>query len=101
MLHWKLIIITLHGLFFATDNPVCHLHQINGGEEEATVIGNTATVMFEETGPSMDNVVTDFRIALQREQDFGTGTVEQEILCSQANGALLTFGVSCTVNTGE
>lgn len=49
-----------------TDNSRCHLHQINGGEEEVTLTGgNTATVMFEGTGPSPANVVTDFRVILQ------------------------------------
>ena len=68
-----------------TDNPRCHLHQINGGEEQATVIGgNTATATFEGTGPSPDNVVTDYRVILQREEPENVFTDVGERLCSES-----------------
>lgn len=58
----------LYTILFTTDNPTCDIHQINGAEEEATVVGNSATVMFEGTGPSSNNVVSDFRVILQQQQ---------------------------------
>ena len=66
-----------------TDNPVCHLHQINGGVEESTVVGNTATVMFEGTGPSAANVISDFIIRFQQRIDSRFMTIRR-VLCSAA-----------------
>ena len=67
-----------------TDNPVCHLHQINGGLEEATVVGNTSTAMFEGTGPSAANVVSDYIIRFQQQQANGRFITIRRLLCSQA-----------------
>ena len=67
-----------------TDNPVCHLHQINGGSEEAAVVGDTATAMFEGTGPSAANVVSDYIIRFQQRQANGRFLTIRRLLCSQA-----------------
>ena len=92
-----------------TDNPRCHLHQINGGEEEATVIGgNTATVMFEGTGPSPDNVVTDYRVILQiRPEPESRFSNVGERLCSEATSPVvigppaLGMTVQCSVDANS
>ena len=85
-------------VFFTSDSVNCDVHQINGGVEEATVIGNNATVMFEGTGPSVDNVVTDFEIEIQMPPGVNVGGV---FLCSgAATSAPSQFGVTCSVDDG-
>ena len=83
----------------ATDNVRCHVHQINGGEEEATVVGNSVTVMFEGTGPSADNVATDFRILVENAV-LGVFEVQEEFPCSNTAAASI-FNATCTVDAGK
>ena len=71
------------------------MHQINGGVEEATVIGNSATVMFEGTGPSVDNVVNEFEITIQMGINVG-----DPFLCSEAASAPSQFTVTCSIDDG-
>ena len=54
--------------------------------------------MFEGTGPSVDNVVTDFEIEIQMPPGVNVGGV---FLCSgAATNAPSQFGVTCSVNAG-
>ena len=86
----------------STDGPVCHAHQINGGEEEATVSGDTATIMFELTGPDAANLATEFRILLQEiNPDDDTGTVLTDITCATASSADPPFTVTCDFDPGK
>ena len=85
----------------ATDNVRCHVHQINGGEEEATVVGNSATVMFEGTGPSAGNVVTDFRILVDLfNPATGVFDTQHEFPCSDT-AAASPFTATCVVEAGK
>ena len=77
------------------------MHQINGGVEEATVIGNSATVMFEGTGPSVDNVITDFEIRIQRDTGRELNDVGSPLMCSTAaTDAFPPFTITCSVDNG-
>ena len=92
-------------IFCAIDNIVCDVHQINGGEEEATVVGNTATVMFEGTGPSADNVVTDFDLRIRRERETEPGIFDDIVVgptCSTAaTETPPPFTMTCSVDDGR
>ena len=84
-----------------TDNVKCHVHQINGGDEEATVVGNSATVLFEGTGPSAGNVVTDFRILVDLLiPATGMFETQHEFPCSNT-GAASPFTATCAVEAGK
>ena len=83
-----------------TDNTVCHAHQINGVDEEATVVGNTATVMFEGTGPISTNVISDFLIEIQRVQPNGSIMELDVFLCSTAAPSP-PYTATCQVDAGE
>ena len=88
-------------LYIPTDNPRCHVHQINGGEEQAAVVGNTATLMFEGTGPDVNNLANDFDIVIEEIQPNGLIVVRATVVCSSASPAPSPFTVSCSVNTGK
>ncbi|CAI8042439.1 hypothetical protein GBAR_LOCUS23568, partial [Geodia barretti] len=76
-----------------SDVPVCDVHQINGGVEQATVDGNSATVLFEGTGPSVDNVVTDFGLSIRR----ASANIVTGLMCSTAaTQAPSPFTVTCS-----
>ncbi|CAI8042442.1 hypothetical protein GBAR_LOCUS23568 [Geodia barretti] len=78
-----------------SDVPVCDVHQINGGVEQATVDGNSATVLFEGTGPSVDNVVTDFGLSIRR----ASANIVTGLMCSTAaTQAPSPFTVTCSVD---
>lgn len=91
-----------------TDNDNCNLHQINGGAEEANVVGDTATVLFEGTGPIITNVVTEYDTRIQLREDDGSITTlgNRIFLCPttipvvipDANNNVLI--VDCGVDTG-
>ena len=87
-----------------TDVPVCDVHQINGGVEQATVDGNSATVLFEGTGPSVDNVVTDFGLSIRRASATEPGEFDNIVtglMCSTAaTQAPSPFTVTCSVDNG-
>ena len=85
-----------------TDVPVCDVHQINGGVEQATVDGNSATVLFEGTGPSVDNVVTDFGLSIRRASATGEfDNIVTGLMCSTAaTQAPSPFTVTCSVDNG-
>lgn len=84
-----------------TDNDNCHLHQINGAMEEATVVGDTALVMFEATGPIFVNApAATFEIRLRDPNTFIDFFI---YLCSDspftdANTSVMS---TCTVDTGK
>ena len=92
-----------------TDNPLCHLHQINGGSEGVEISENLATATldatatFEATGPDEFNVWTDFSIELQQENIPGQPYTDLQIVpsCGQANPSLLPFGVICNFSFGK
>ena len=91
-------------LFYTyTDNPLCHLHQINGGSEEVEIIGNSATATFEATGPDEFNSWTEFSIELQQLNIPGQPYTDLQIVpsCGQASPALTPFGVTCSFSPGK
>lgn len=53
-------------LFPFSDNPVCSVNAINGGQEVLSVSDNTATLEFEGTGPNATHAVTNFICRLDR-----------------------------------
>ena len=85
-------------LYAYTDNERCHLHQINGGAEEVEINGNSATAMFEGTGPDEDNGWTEFQIVLQQQVQPGQPYLDLQIInsCDSASPALQPFGVTCS-----
>ena len=88
-----------------TDNPRCHVHQINGGEEQATVLGNTATIMFEGTGPAFptaDNLVTQFNVEIEQQLPNGAFMTRTVVDCATASqNPSPPFSVTCSVDPGE
>ena len=84
---------------------ICDVHQINGGVEQATVVGNSATVRFEGTGPSVDNAVTDFELSITRESETVPGEFDNIVTglgCSTAaTQAPSPFTVTCSVDDGR
>ena len=62
------------------------------------MVGNSATVMFEGTGPSADNVVTEFRILIELFQG-GSFVVQEEFMCSSPSSA--SMPATCTVDPGK
>ena len=89
----------IHCTYIFSDNSQCNLHQINGGEEEAEVVGNSATIYFEGTGPSVDNVVRDYDIRIEERQADGEFVRLGDIFqCSDTSSAPIS--VQCSVETG-
>ncbi|CAI8048180.1 Disintegrin and metalloproteinase domain-containing protein 8, partial [Geodia barretti] len=85
-----------------SDVSVCDVHQINGGVEQATVDGNSATVLFEGTGPSVDNVVTDFGLSIRRESAGEFENIVTGLMCSTAaTQAPSPFTVTCSLELAE
>ena len=78
------------------DSPICHLHQINGAENEAEIVGNTVTVMFEGTGPSPTNLASEYRVLFEQEVG-GSYMVLQDVECSDLPLPNLQFPVTCDI----
>ena len=77
------------------------MHQINGGELEAIVVGNSATIMFELTGPTFDNLATNFRILLQEIPPVGRAVGIDDVTCSTIGQLGSSFTGICDFDTGE
>ena len=78
------------------------MHQINGGELEAIVVGNSATIMFELTGPTFNNLATNFRILLQAIPPGGSSAVDiDDVTCSTIGQLGSPFTGTCDLDTGE
>ena len=60
--------------------------------------GNSATAMFEATGPDEDNLWTEFKIVLQQRDQPGMPYMDLQTVdsCDLASPALQPFGVTCT-----
>lgn len=86
-----------------TDNRLCHLHQINGGNEEVEIIENSATATFEATGPDEDNVWTEFSIELQQRDPTRPPYIDLQTVssCNAASPELTPFGVLCSFDVGK
>ena len=65
------------------------------------MVGNSATVMFEGTGPSAGNVVTDFRILVDLlNPTTGVFITQHEFPCSDT-AAAPPFTATCVVDAGK
>ena len=86
-----------HEFSLPTDNPLCHIHQINGGVEQATVTGNAVTLLFEPSGPTALIVTREFEFGIEVE----TGGNFEEFLRLPCGGSESGFTVTCFLDPGK